>query len=94
MPTMASTTPTEDEEGHIRILKHELHAMPFEEILKHWNACFELRQKSYNDLCDPKSKKHLITLWPMFKDPIGYRLVSFIQDVFMLEFMEININNL
>lgn len=65
----------EDEEGHLRILKHEFNIMSFEELLIHWDGCFEIRQKSFKELCAPDSKKHLVDLWPMLKDPKGFRLV-------------------
>lgn len=72
--TDSTISTAEDEQSHLRVLKHEFHSMDFNEKLKHWNACFEFRTNSLKQLCN--TNKNLVDIWPYYKDPVGYRLVS------------------
>lgn len=67
-------TVTSDEDAHIRALKHDFHAMTYDEKLGHWAACAATRMKIIRDV--EKSSKQIIDVWPQYKAPDGFRLVS------------------
>lgn len=67
---------TDDEETHIRALKHEYNTMDYEEKLAHWDACAATRMNSIRDI--ESSSKNIIDIWPQYKLPDGFRLVWFL----------------
>lgn len=56
---------------HIRALKFE--NLSFEEKLTHWKGCVATRLNSLNN--EEAKGKAITVLWPMYKEPSGYRLV-------------------
>lgn len=63
----------DDEESHIRLLKHDFHAMSYEEKMGHWKACSATRMNNIKD--NEKTTKRIIDVWPQYKAPDGFRLV-------------------
>lgn len=54
--------------------------MNIEEKLVHWKGCISTRLNSMRQLCsagpnDTLSSKQIVDLWPMYKEPGGFRLV-------------------
>lgn len=69
----------EEEPEHIRALKYDIHAMSYDEKLRHWAGCVSTRM---NDIRETeKSKKHIVDIWPLYKAPDGYRLVCCCRNV-------------
>lgn len=60
------------EQDHMRALKHD--NLTFEEKLAHWKGCVATRLNSINK--DTDTKKAITEMWPMYKEPSGYRLVN------------------
>lgn len=64
----------EDEDVHVRALKHDFHAMAYAEKEMHWKACAATRMNSIRGI--ENSRKHIIDIWPHYKSPDGFRLVQ------------------
>lgn len=60
----------EDSEAHKRILKHE--NLTENEFLIHWKAC----QNDRLNLIKSAPVSEVINIWPYYKQPNGYKLVS------------------
>lgn len=57
------------EQDHVRALKHE--NFDFESKLTHWQGCVATRLNSIK-----KDHERTFELWPMYKEPTGYKLVN------------------
>lgn len=68
-----------DEEEHIRVLEHEGLTLSIEDKLKHWKGCAASRLNSLKQTSG--SSKQIIDAWPMYKDPVGFRLVCYILQI-------------
>lgn len=68
---------SEDEEMHIRALKHEMATMSYDEKLAHWKGCAGTRLNMLRQNDDIQSTKKMFDLWPQFRNPDGYRMVNF-----------------
>lgn len=71
----------EDEEAHVRALKHDSKSMSYSDKIFHWNACAATRMNSIREI--DISSKQIIDLWPQYKMPDGYRLVNIYICIYM-----------
>lgn len=62
----------QNEEEHIRSLNHE--NLTFDEKLFHWRGCASTRINSIKSSIET-GKSVIGELWPMYKEPFGYKLV-------------------
>lgn len=62
-----------DEDVHVRALKHDHHAMAYDEKIAHWKGCAATGMNNIKDL--ENTSKHIIDIWPQYKSPDSFRLV-------------------
>lgn len=64
---------SESEQDHMRALKFD--NLSFDEKMTHWKGCVATRLNSINENEAPDSKS-ITEMWPMYKEPSGYRMVK------------------
>lgn len=62
------------DQDHIRCLTDE--NLAFDEKLLHWKGCVATRLNSFNKR-DLTSINQIIDIWPLYKEPEGFKLVRF-----------------